>query len=75
MESTKLLVPFHQPSLHEGNVLYDLHISAAEKCLEIKESMVLGMLDVVAGADPEGEIWGFIPPQFFGSENYLKCLS
>ena len=31
----------------EGNVLYDLHISAAEKSLEIKESMVLGMLDVV----------------------------
>ena len=22
-----------------------------------------------------GGIWGFIPPQFFGSENYLKCLS
>ena len=27
------------------------------------------------GADPEGGIWGFLPPQFFGSENYLKCLS
>ena len=23
-----------------------------------------------SGADPEGGIWGFIPPQFFGSENY-----
>ena len=31
----------------ERNVLYDLHISAAEKSLEINESMVLGMLDVV----------------------------
>ena len=31
----------------ERNVLYDLHISAAEKSLEIKESIVLGMLDVV----------------------------
>ena len=26
-----------------------------------------------AGAEPEGGIWGFIPLQFFESENYKKC--
>ena len=37
--------------------------------------LYLGMDLDITRRGSRGGIWGFIPPQFFASQNDLKCLS